>query len=125
MRSYGVKIYYSWLACQTNRNYFSITLKQRFWEIASLPIGFLTPSPFALLGGCGTRSAQTSSPNGKGDSPLFFSIIRKKAEKRGLSPFLVALEERIPMAESSMVATAISQNLCFAILFAFVYNCQR
>ena len=46
----------------------------------------------------------------RGQSP-FFQLFFIALEKRGLSPFLFALEERTPMAKSSMVAAAVSQNL--------------
>jgi hypothetical protein len=36
-------------------------------------------------------------------------------QKRGLSPFLLALEERTPMAKSTMAASGISQNFCFIL----------
>jgi hypothetical protein len=46
----------------------------------------------------------------KGQSP-FFHRVRKKGTVPFSAPFLLALEERTPMAKSSMVAAAIFQNL--------------
>jgi len=36
-----------------------------------------------------------------------------------LSPFLLTLEERTPKAKSSMVAVAISQNICLSLHLTF------
>jgi hypothetical protein len=87
-----------------------------FWEIASLPIGFLTP--FSVRSSRRLRNSLRSDilAQKKGQSPFFIfftvAIIRKrgKIRKKGTVPFSV-LEERTSKAKSSMVASAISQNL--------------
>jgi hypothetical protein len=91
----------------------------RFWEIASLPSGFLTP--FSIRSSRRLRNSLRSdilADQKRGQSPFLLALEERipKAksatlEKRGLSPFLLALEERIPKAKSAMVAAAISQNL--------------
>jgi hypothetical protein len=63
----------------------------------------------------------------RGQSPFFPFPNGGHGEKRGLSPFLLALEERTPMAKSSMVAAAISQTLKQLVIMnlgmlAYCYN---
>jgi hypothetical protein len=89
-----------------------------FWEIAALPIGFLTPFSVRsshLFMGLLRRYAPRNAPlrhtrrAEKGTAPFFLMTAKKK--KKGTAPFSACPRRANSEGKSSMVAAAISQNL--------------